>query len=239
MMRTCLISGVARAAADSCCATAAALLTRLPKIHRSLKHHQLISKSSNKMAYSWDNRVAFVVRYLYDIDNNGYLDAHDFVCLALRTCVLEGKGDCSAGRLQKYQHVMLSLWEEIAQLADFDKDGMITVDEFKQAVKNSCVGRRYEDFPQAMKAFIETNFRMIDINADGVIAIEEYRYDCVQRMVLEDIKEIDEAYYSLLNDDDRRKGGLTLSRYQELFAQFLGDESEDVQAKHLFGPLEA
>lgn len=56
-----------------------------------------------------------------DIDNNGYLDAHDFHCLALRTCVLEGKGDCSAARLQKYQHIMLSLWEEIAQLADFDK----------------------------------------------------------------------------------------------------------------------
>lgn len=56
-----------------------------------------------------------------DIDNNGYLDAHDFQCLALRTCVLEGKGDCSSSRLQKYQHIMLSLWEEIAQLADFDK----------------------------------------------------------------------------------------------------------------------
>lgn len=56
-----------------------------------------------------------------DIDNNGYLDAHDFQCLALRACVLEGKGDCSAARLQKYQHIMLSLWEEIAQLADFDK----------------------------------------------------------------------------------------------------------------------
>ncbi|XP_022823162.1 sarcoplasmic calcium-binding protein 1 isoform X1 [Spodoptera litura] len=194
------------------------------------------------MAYSWDNRVAFVVRFLYDIDNNGYLDAHDFHCLALRTCVLEGKGDCSAARLQKYQHIMLSLWEEIAQLADFDKvpdyDGTITVDEFKQAVKNSCVGRRYEDFPQAMKAFIETNFRMIDINMDGVIGIEEYRYDCVQRMVLEDIKVIDDAFNSLLNDDDRRKGGLTLSRYQELFAQFLGDDGDDCQAKHLFGPLE-
>lgn len=59
--------------------------------------------------------------FLPDIDNNGYLDAHDFACLALRTCVLEGKGDCSAVRLQKYQHIMLSLWEEIAQLADFDK----------------------------------------------------------------------------------------------------------------------
>ncbi|KAM3957931.1 sarcoplasmic calcium-binding protein 1 isoform 1-T1 [Aphomia sociella] len=194
------------------------------------------------MAYTWDNRVAFVVRYLYDIDNNGYLDSHDFQCLALRSCVLEGKGDCSAARLQKYQHIMLSLWEEITQLADFDKvpdyDGMITVDEFKQAVKNSCVGRKYEDFPQAMKAFIESNFKMIDINQDGVIGIEEFRYDCIQRMVVEEIKVIDDAFNSLLNDDDRKKGGITVSRYQELFAQFLGDTNDDCQAKYLFGPLE-
>lgn len=49
-----------------------------------------------------------------------------------------------------------------------------------------------------MKAFIETNFRAIDINTDGVIGIEEYRYDCIQRMVVEDIKEIDDAFNSLL-----------------------------------------
>lgn len=59
--------------------------------------------------------------FFSDIDNNGYLDAHDFECLAVRACVLEGKGDCSSARLAKYQHIMLSLWEEIAQLADFDK----------------------------------------------------------------------------------------------------------------------
>ena len=75
----------------------------------------------------------------------------------------------------------------------------MTVDEFKNAVQNSCIGKRYDDFPQAMKAFIETNFRMIDINCDGIIGIEEYRYDCVQRMVVDDIKVIDEAFNSLLN----------------------------------------
>ncbi|XP_072945022.1 sarcoplasmic calcium-binding protein, alpha chain isoform X2 [Epargyreus clarus] len=190
------------------------------------------------MAYTWDNRVAFVVRYLYDIDNNGFLDAHDFQCLALRSCVLEGKGDCSAERLQKYEHIMLSLWEEITRLADFDKDGTVSVEEFKTAVKNSCVGKKYSEFPQALKAFIESNFKMTDINNDGVMGIEEYRYDCVQRMVVEDIKVIDEAFNSLLNDDDRKKGGITMSRYQELFAQFLSDTSENCPAKYLFGPLE-
>lgn len=76
---------------------------------------------------------------------------------------------------------------------------MISVEEFKTAVKNSCVGKKYEDFPQAMKAFIESNFKMIDINSDGVIGVEEYRYDCVQRMVVDDIKVIDDAFNSLLN----------------------------------------
>merc|ERR1711955_159351 len=45
-----------------------------------------------RMAYSWDNRVKFVVRYMYDIDNNGFLDKNDFECLAVRNTVIETKG---------------------------------------------------------------------------------------------------------------------------------------------------
>lgn len=56
-----------------------------------------------------------------DVDNNGYLDEHDFACLALRATIIEGKGEFSYSRLQEYQHIMLSLWEEIAELADFNK----------------------------------------------------------------------------------------------------------------------
>lgn len=33
---------------------------------------------------------------------------------------MEGKGDCSIGRLGQYQHIMRCLWEEISDLADFD-----------------------------------------------------------------------------------------------------------------------
>lgn len=86
---------------------------------------------------------------------------------------------------------------------------MISVDEFKTAVKNSCVGKKYADFPQAMKAFIESNFRTIDINDDGVMGVEEYRYDCVQRMVIEDIKIIDDAFTSLMNVSN----SLVLTKY--------------------------
>ena len=73
------------------------------------------------MAYSWDNRVKFVVRYMYDIDGNGALDKNDFECLAVRNTVIEGKGEWNEATFKKNQEVMANLWNEIAELADFNK----------------------------------------------------------------------------------------------------------------------
>ncbi|XP_044738804.1 sarcoplasmic calcium-binding protein 1 isoform X2 [Chrysoperla carnea] len=188
------------------------------------------------MAYSWDNRVNFVVRHLYDIDSNGYLDERDFFCLALRATIIDGKGQFSNSKLQEYQHVMLGLWEEIAELADFNKDGRISTDEFKEAVQQTCIGRKYEDFPQAMKMFIDYNFKMVDLNDDGIITADEYRFSCVTKFAIDDIESVDESFDNLLNDDDRRRGGITLSRYQELYADFLGNPDE-CPGIYLFGPL--
>lgn len=186
--------------------------------------------------YSWDNRVDFVVRYMYDIDNNGFLDANDFQCMAVRACIIEGKGDCSETRLATYKNLMKNLWEEISALADFDKDGKITTDEFKQAVKKTCVGKKYAEFPQAMKAFIDANFKLMDINSDGVLGIEEFRYNCITRMAVDEITSIDEAFNQLLNEEDKVKGGLTMERYQALYAEYLGNIDEKSQGVTLFGP---
>jgi hypothetical protein len=38
-------------------------------------------------------------------------------------------------------------------------------------------------------------------------------------------------------DDDKKAGGITLERYQELYAQFIGNPDESCNACHLFGPL--
>jgi len=189
------------------------------------------------MTQTWDNRVKFVVRFLYDIDNNGFLDKNDFDCLALRSTVIEGKGEFNKTKYEENLKVMRNLWNEISDLADFNKDGVVTTDEFKGAVKNACVGKKYAEFPQAMKMFIDSNFATIDINADGVVGVEEFRVDCVSRMAYKVIEEIDTAFDKLLNDDDRKKGGITLSRYQELYAEFIGNPEEKAQGAYLFGPL--
>ncbi|CAB3383149.1 Hypothetical predicted protein [Cloeon dipterum] len=189
------------------------------------------------MAYTWDNRVKFVVRFMYDIDNNGYLDKNDFECLALRATLLEARGEYSAQRFAENQKIMQNLWSEIAELADFNKDGLVTVDEFKTAVKKTCVSKTYSQFPQAMKAFIDSHFKSIDINADGVIGPEEYRVDCVSRSAFTTVDQLDEAFNKLLNDNDKKIGGINLARYQELYAQFIGDANEANPAVYLFGPL--
>lgn len=45
--------------------------------------------------------------------------------MAVRACVIEGKGECNPTKLAEYQHIMRSLWEEISDIADFDKVSLI------------------------------------------------------------------------------------------------------------------
>ncbi|KAF3425841.1 hypothetical protein E2986_12960 [Frieseomelitta varia] len=144
--------------------------------------------------------------YLRDIDNNGILEKHDFECMALKMTLIEGKGEFSYGRYQENLHIMLSLWEEIAELADFNKDGIVTIEEFKEAVQRSCVGREYRDFPQAMKMFIDSHFKIVDLNDDGVIAADEFRYNCVTRIPVDNVNILDEAYQNLLNSTESQHG---------------------------------
>merc|ERR1711887_202381 len=105
------------------------------------------SAAAATMAYSHDNRVKYVVRFLYDIDNNGVLDKNDFKCLAVRNTVVESNGAFPADRFAANAKIMDDLWNEIAQLADFDKNGEVDVDEFKEAVMKHCVGKGYAEFP--------------------------------------------------------------------------------------------
>jgi len=188
------------------------------------------------MAYTHDNRVKYVVRYLYDIDNNGVLDKNDFKCLAVRNTIVEAKGEFPAERFEANCKIMENLWNEIAELADFDKNGEVDADEFKKAVQDNCVGKSYDTFPPMFKVFIENQFKAIDINSDGTVGLDEFRQDVITRGAYADIAEIDDTFNKLVNAADMDAGGITLPRYKELYAQYLGNK-EDGPYMYLFGPL--
>merc|ERR1739844_267263 len=197
-----------------------------------------LDRSYRTMAYSWDNRVKFIVRYMYDIDGNGALDKSDFECLAVRNTVIEGKGNWDEAVFKKNQEVMANLWNEIAELADFNKDGEVSTEEFTKGIELSCKGKAFADLPSAFKFFIDSQFRTIDVDGDGAVGLTEFRVDCVNRMAYKNIADLDAAYNKLLNDEDKKVGGITLARYQELYAQFIGNPDESCPAVNLFGPLE-
>lgn len=188
------------------------------------------------MAYSHDNRVKYVVRYLYDIDNNGVLDKNDFKCLAVRNTIIETKGDFPEERFAANASIMENLWNEIAHLADFDKNGEVDVDEFKKAVQDNCVGKDYDSFPPMFKVFIENQFKSIDVDGDGFIGVGEYRTDVITRSAFTDVKEIDDAYNSLASDADKAAGGIGLKRYCDLYGKFIGSKEEG-PFMYLFGPI--
>merc|ERR1712079_90385 len=79
------------------------------------------SKMVDAKCYGWENRVKFIVKFMYDIDNNGSLDKNDFECLAVRNTVIEGKGAWDEAKYKANSEIMAKLWNEIADLADFDK----------------------------------------------------------------------------------------------------------------------
>merc|ERR1711915_327367 len=60
--------------------------------------------------------------------------------------------------------------------------------------------------------------------------------DVITRGAYCDVAEIDNAYNSLVTDADKAAGGITLARYEALYAEFLGS-ADETNAKFLFGPL--
>merc|ERR1712184_54613 len=128
------------------------------------------------MAYSWDNRVKFIARYMYDIDGNGALDKSDFECLAVRNTVIEGKGNWDEAVFKKNQEVMANLWNEIAELADFNKDGEVSTEEFIKGIDKACKGKAFAGLPPAFKFFVDSTFRtlMLMVTAVSVLPNSEW-----------------------------------------------------------------
>ena len=59
---------------------------------------------------------------------------------------------------------MINLWNQIADIADFDKNGEVDAEEFMGGVEAACKGKSYDGLPEAFKFFIEGQFRTIDVD---------------------------------------------------------------------------
>ena len=61
---------------------------------------------------------------------------------------------------------MINLWQQICDIADFDKNNEVDTEEFMHGVETACKGKAYDQLPEAFKFFIEAQFRTIDVDGE-------------------------------------------------------------------------
>ncbi|XP_076349790.1 sarcoplasmic calcium-binding protein-like isoform X2 [Tachypleus tridentatus] len=87
--------------------------------------------------FEWSNRVHFIVTYMYDTDNNGYLDVCDFECLALdgQVTVEEFKqavqNVCVGKTFDSFPDSLKYAITSKFNTTDVNNDGLITVEEYR------------------------------------------------------------------------------------------------------------
>ena len=75
-----------------------------------------------------------------------------------------GKGSWDEIKYEKNQQVMINLWQQICEIADFDKNNEVDTEEFMKGVETACKNKTYDQLPEAFKFFIEAQFRTIDVD---------------------------------------------------------------------------
>ena len=102
---------------SSSCMTLTTMAGKLFKSLGIFAYHQILSKT-----IKWVVKILNILLSWQNIEFSFFsLDKNDFECLAVRNTVIEGKGAWDEAKYKANSEIMAKLWNEIADLADFDK----------------------------------------------------------------------------------------------------------------------
>ena len=110
---------------------------------------------------------------------------------------------------------------------DIDGDGIIGAKEYRY----NCITR-----------IAVENIQVVDDAFNKLLDVNNFSnpwlifYSPIFSLSSECIFKTKTVYFKL-QDEDRRRGGLTLARYQELYGHYLGNTDESHPGVYLFGPL--
>lgn len=83
-----------------------------------------------------------------------------------------GKGSWDEIKYEKNKQVMINLWQQICEIADFDKNNEVDTEEFMKGVETACKNKTYDQLPEAFKFFIEAQFRTIDVDGKHACSLQ-------------------------------------------------------------------
>ncbi|MCX2947995.1 EF-hand domain-containing protein [Lentzea sp. NEAU-D7] len=108
----------------------------------------------------------------YDTDGDGYVEREDFTQAAERTTKAFGLA-VDDPRAVRFHDALIGLWEHLSSVADQDRDGRISVDEYKTAFANGLL-ETPESFDEGYVPFLDALMSIADEDHDGRLTLEEH-----------------------------------------------------------------
>ena len=166
---------------------------------------------------------------VYDADENGYIERHDFEMLVERLANMKGFEKDTEEYTNLESNILGGDWQSLRQLADVDHDGQISLTEYYVVMHKLITG-----MPKRVTAagFAQRIFDWADGDNDNEINVSEFQ-DFIAHYGVE-ADEAAEVFARLDRDGD---GHWTLSECIEDVQDFLFSENVDAPGNWLLGKL--
>lgn len=167
----------------------------------------------------------------FDFDGDGDIDRSDFETSVTRLAEEFGHGPDSVAR-QRLLDLSLGLWDHLADVADADKDGSITVEEYKKAFADGLLVTE-ESFVQGYRPFLDAIMTIADTDGDGKLNVGEHvRWTGALMHLPEPVAR--DIHRRLDSDGD---GYITTEDLLQAIHDFYFDEDPAGPGSWLLGPL--
>jgi Ca2+-binding EF-hand superfamily protein len=120
-----------------------------------------------------DLQIKKLTRYfqVYDLDDDGRIDAADFERVVENVRILHGESDHSAAYTD-LRAAYMGRWDALRASADIDRDGGVDIDEWlvywQEAVEND------DRYAAEVTAITDRLFTVFDTDEDGLIGPDEF-----------------------------------------------------------------
>ncbi|GAB4584120.1 EF-hand domain-containing protein [Nocardia sp. IFM 10818] len=108
----------------------------------------------------------------FDFDGDGRIERSDFESSAARLADEFGHGPDSPARKQLLE-LSLGLWDHLAEAADADRDGSISLPEYQRAFADGLLVTE-ESFEQGYRPFLQAIMDIADTDGDGALDMSEH-----------------------------------------------------------------
>ncbi|SFQ95295.1 Ca2+-binding protein, EF-hand superfamily [Lentzea waywayandensis] len=181
--------------------------------------------------------TAFLARKLarrfrtYDSDGDGFIERADFTQAGERTTKAFGLAHDDPKAL-RFHDMLIALWEQLSAVADQDRDGRISVEEYKKAFANGLL-ETPESFDEGYVPFLDALMAIADEDGDGKLTLEEHVAWTGALMNLSEANA--RGIHDLLSDED---GLLSTQALLEAIREFYFSEDPAEAGNWLLGSLD-